>query len=198
MNMLTYLIFSLLFSFLLCKFDTYELSKKDLIFISFLNIVFSIIFYYKVFDILSILCLITIFSILNIVFMIDFRFKEIPNIYVVLITVFSFTFYMSNLGLYEVSYSTLIRDGLMYVIIFMGLMVVSGGALGAGDVKLAFPLGVLLTKTHYLDYIGYTFLFGAIVAIGLVITKKYNRKDKIAFGPFMILTFYYIFINIVL
>lgn len=78
--------------------------------------------------------------------------------------------------------------GLAYFIVMLILGLIARGALGFGDVKLAFFLGL------FVGYIGWehlvlaglgSFILGGIVALILVITKRASRKDAIPFGPFM-------------
>jgi leader peptidase (prepilin peptidase)/N-methyltransferase len=70
--------------------------------------------------------------------------------------------------------------------LILGLL--ARGALGFGDVKLAFLLGVF---TGYLGWgqvvlagLG-SFILGGLVALVLVVTRRASRKDAIPFGPFM-------------
>jgi leader peptidase (prepilin peptidase)/N-methyltransferase len=62
-------------------------------------------------------------------------------------------------------------------------------AIGRGDVKLAGVLGL------YLGWFGLStwfaglllgFVFGGVVSIGLLVTRKASRKQQIPFGPFML------------
>ncbi len=78
--------------------------------------------------------------------------------------------------------------GSAYFIGMFTLALLARGGLGFGDVKMAFLIGVF---TGYLGW-GYVvvaavgaFLIGGIVAIILLLTRLSNRKDAIAFGPFM-------------
>src|SRR5690606_11872627 len=63
------------------------------------------------------------------------------------------------------------------------------GGMGFGDVKLAGVLGM------YLGFLGWgpllvgafaAFLLGGLFALGLVVTRKANRKSGIPFGPWML------------
>lgn len=71
---------------------------------------------------------------------------------------------------------------------FVVLHLVSPRALGFGDVKLAFVLGL------YLGWLGWGelvlgfflgFLYGAIVGLVLLVTRVRGRKDPVPFGPFL-------------
>lgn len=61
-----------------------------------------------------------------------------------------------------------------------------GRGMGFGDVKLAFPLGLLLGWPQVLVWIFFSFLIGALVGIGLLISKRVKLKQAVPFGPFLI------------
>ena len=69
------------------------------------------------------------------------------------------------------------------------LMMIKANGMGYGDVKLAGVLGL------YLAWVGWGalatgaflgFAFGALVSVGLLLTRLATRKSKIPFGPFML------------
>ena len=62
-----------------------------------------------------------------------------------------------------------------------------GNGMGLGDVKYAIFMGLLLGPTKTIIAFYLAFVLGAVVAIGLVITRRAGRKSQIAFGPFLIL-----------
>ncbi|MGI9585007.1 MAG: prepilin peptidase, partial [Acidimicrobiia bacterium] len=81
-----------------------------------------------------------------------------------------------------------LAGGVVYFLVMFVLALVARGALGFGDVKLAFFLGVF---TGYLGW-GYAllagvgaFLLGGIISLLLLVTRIKGRKDAIPFGPFM-------------
>ncbi len=62
--------------------------------------------------------------------------------------------------------------------------------MGAGDAKLAVLIGLLLGFPGVLISLFLSFLIGAIIGIGLVISQKKGLKAQIPFGPFLILGIY--------
>ena len=79
--------------------------------------------------------------------------------------------------------------GIAYFSVMFVLGLVARGALGFGDVKLAFLLGVF---TGYLGWghllvagLG-SFILGGLVSVVLLISRRASRKDFIPFGPFMV------------
>lgn len=88
-------------------------------------------------------------------------------------------------------YESILRagaGGLAYFGVMLALGLIARGALGFGDVKMAFIIGVF---TGYLGWgnvivAGFgAFLLGGLVSLILVVTRLRNRKDMIPFGPFM-------------
>jgi leader peptidase (prepilin peptidase)/N-methyltransferase len=74
---------------------------------------------------------------------------------------------------------------IMLPILFLYL-VTRGRGMGFGDVKLAFGIGVLLGLQRGGLALYIAFLTGAVVGVGLLISGRTKMKNKIAFGPFLI------------
>ncbi|MEC5152205.1 prepilin peptidase [Cryobacterium sp. GrIS_2_6] len=89
-------------------------------------------------------------------------------------------------------YASLIRAGIGLAILWALYLVMAlayPGGMGFGDVKLAGVLGL------FLGYLGWgplvagafaAFLLGGVFAIGLLATRRANRKSGIPFGPWML------------
>jgi prepilin signal peptidase PulO-like enzyme (type II secretory pathway) len=78
--------------------------------------------------------------------------------------------------------------GLAYFAALFLLALIGRGALGFGDVKMSFIIGVF---TGYLSLgsviiagVG-AFIIAGIVSVVLLVTRRSGRKDSIPFGPFM-------------
>jgi leader peptidase (prepilin peptidase)/N-methyltransferase len=61
-----------------------------------------------------------------------------------------------------------------------------GRAMGGGDIKLAFAMGLMLGLQGTAVAMLVAFNVGAIVGIIMIVTKKKTRKDHIPFGPYLI------------
>ncbi|HCM36323.1 MAG TPA: prepilin peptidase [Candidatus Wildermuthbacteria bacterium] len=61
-----------------------------------------------------------------------------------------------------------------------------GRAMGFGDVKLAFFMGLFLGWPNILVALFAAFFAGAIIGIGLIAFQKKELKSEIPFGPFLI------------
>lgn len=79
----------------------------------------------------------------------------------------------------------IVCGGLLFVI---ALVVKS--ALGMGDVKMFFVLGLLYGLTDVYGILVFTVIAMGIVSIGLLITKKVNTKTMIPMAPFAVLGFF--------
>ena len=78
----------------------------------------------------------------------------------------------------------------LWVLFLVLALVLPGGGIGFGDVKLAGLLGMLLgwlSWAHVIIATMATFLIGGVVAIGLLATRRKGRRDEFAYGPSMLL-----------
>jgi leader peptidase (prepilin peptidase)/N-methyltransferase len=74
--------------------------------------------------------------------------------------------------------------------IYLILFILSRGALGMGDVKFAFPLGLTVgwyAPEFWLMAIFSSFLCAGVVALIGIAAKRITRNSPIAFGPYMFL-----------
>ncbi len=80
-----------------------------------------------------------------------------------------------------------ISDSLLGILVGGGvtLLLAILGPLGMGDVKLSAALGALLGYSFILYGLALGVLFGGIAAIVLLISQKLDRKDYMAYGPYL-------------
>ncbi|WP_144705008.1 prepilin peptidase [Fictibacillus phosphorivorans] len=75
------------------------------------------------------------------------------------------------------------------------LAVLSKGGIGGGDIKLMGALGLVLGFQGAYLTLMVASIVGVLIAIVGLVTKKYNRKTAIPFGPYLavgaLVTFYY-------
>ncbi|MDP3970363.1 MAG: prepilin peptidase [bacterium] len=70
--------------------------------------------------------------------------------------------------------------------IFFAQYVFSKGRwIGGGDIRLGLLMGAMLGFPNIIVALFLAYLFGAAIAVPLVITRKKNRKDKLPFGTFL-------------
>jgi leader peptidase (prepilin peptidase) / N-methyltransferase len=82
-----------------------------------------------------------------------------------------------------------IGGGLALAAAFVVFAVISRSAIGLGDAKLAVGLGTMLAWAGWPTLIAGVFagfLIGAIYGLGLLVTRRATRQQRIPFGPFMI------------
>lgn len=125
-----------------------------------------------------------ILAILEIIFIIDLEHQLIPDVFVfyglilstLVLTLFDISIFPAFLGGFCASSFLL----LIY-------LATSGRGMGLGDVKFAVLGGVLVGLKLTAIWLFVSFLTGALVGIILILVKKVGLKNKIAFGPFLIL-----------
>lgn len=71
---------------------------------------------------------------------------------------------------------------------FLILTLLTGGAIGGGDIKLVAALGFWVGTDRLLEIIFCGTIFGGIAALLMLLTKKMNRKSVFAYGPYFTLT----------
>jgi len=70
---------------------------------------------------------------------------------------------------------------------FLSIVLISRGKwMGLGDVKLAFLMGLFLGFPKILVALFLAFLIGAIIGIGLILTKRKTFGSEVPFGPFLV------------
>ena len=78
--------------------------------------------------------------------------------------------------------------GAIYFAVMFVLALIAAGALGFGDVKLAFVIGLFtgfLGWGHLVVASLGAFVLGGVIAVVLLVFRRASRKDAIPFGPFM-------------
>ncbi|MEV6106045.1 A24 family peptidase [Streptomyces sp. NPDC051940] len=71
---------------------------------------------------------------------------------------------------------------------YLLLWLINPGGLGFGDVKLAFPLGMALGWYSWGILVTGAFagfVLGALYGVGLIVSRRGNRRTALPFGPFM-------------
>lgn len=150
------------------------------------GIVFILLFKYNasVVD-LNFLLLTSCYLLLALIFVIDFEHQIIPDDFVF----FGIFAILLNLILfdsplfYSSMFSGLIASGFLLLVYLLTL----GRGMGLGDVKFAVFGGMLVGLSNLFIWMLLAFLTGAITGIILILIGNAKLKDKIAFGPFLII-----------
>lgn len=127
-----------------------------------------------------------LFSFSLVLSLIDIKHFLIPNSLVVVLLVAGIIYHV---WFREISIGLLLLGlavgfGFPYVI-----AVVSGGGMGGGDIKLCAAMGLWLGYPSIIYALFIGALLGSLVGITLIICRIKTRKDRIPFGPFLMLGF---------
>jgi len=133
-----------------------------------------------------------IVSSLIVIFFADLKYRIIPDQIQIVFFVFALLMRINGKITLQVSRFTLSE---FFGWLFAGLVVAlpilliywlsRGRAMGFGDVKLAFNMGILLGTKGGLIALYFAFVIGGAAGAVLLLLKKKKLKSKIAFGPFL-------------
>ncbi len=146
-------------------------------------------FYFLPYGWLQLFFLLIIVSFLVVIFMIDLRHLLIldsviyPLILITLIYSLIFNLYFDSLNSFLLS----LASGFFAALPFLLIVLVSRGKwMGAGDIKLAFFIGLFLGYPAILVALFLAFFIGAIIGLGLIIIGKKELGSEVPFAPFLI------------
>jgi leader peptidase (prepilin peptidase)/N-methyltransferase len=78
--------------------------------------------------------------------------------------------------------AALLAGGAFFALVYFS----KGRAMGGGDIKLAFALGLLLGLKGTVVALLIAFNAAAVVGVALIIARRRKRHDHIPFGPFLV------------
>jgi leader peptidase (prepilin peptidase)/N-methyltransferase len=131
-----------------------------------------------------------IFSLFIVIFVFDYKYCLIPDEATYSAIVLSslwiaFSYFSGAVSEMQVLSSFLAALG-SALFFFLLWFFSKGRAMGFGDVKLAFLLGLLMGFPKAIVGIFLSFLLGAIIGLILIGMRKKGMKSEIPFGPFLI------------
>ncbi len=121
---------------------------------------------------------------------IDVRHKRLPN--VLTLRSAALVILMLALAAFPDDWSLWMRAleaGAALFMLYLLMNLLTGGAMGMGDVKLALAIGLLAGYLGWLHLIFATliaFVTGGLLSAVLLLTKRAGRRSTIPFGPFML------------
>lgn len=121
------------------------------------------------------------------IFFIDIDFKIIPdklNLYLF------FLFLVHSILFKPVTFWLLggiIGFGFPYLITWVFYKLKNKIGLGGGDIKLFGALGIMLGPVGILSNIFLSSMLGSVVGVVLILSKKFDPKNALAFGPYIII-----------
>lgn len=129
-----------------------------------------------------------VISSMIVVFLSDIKYGIIPDKIIVPAAVISLIYliiyFPSNV---VVNLLAAVGSLLFFLFIFLGTR---GKAMGFGDVKFAFLLGLILGPLNTIIALYVAFLTGAAAGLILILWKKKRLKTAVPFGPFLVLGFF--------
>jgi prepilin signal peptidase PulO-like enzyme (type II secretory pathway) len=173
-----------------CRYCQKEISFQYPVVELAAGILFVLIFFNFGISLLSVFYFFLIFSLLFI-FLFDLKFSIIPDkiifssIFVILIFYLVFFFkdtYFSAGVLPNFFLAAVLASLFFFTIYFFS----KGKAMGFGDVKLGFLLGLIFGFPKIILVLWLAFIIGGPFAIFLIFLKKKTLKSEISLGPFLI------------
>lgn len=141
--------------------------------------------YLNGFPLISFFPLAAIFFSLTGVFLADSIYGIIPDEFVVCIIIASV---ILQVALHESLIPYVLSATGTFAFFFLPYLITKGKAMGFGDIKLAFSLGIFLGFPNIIVGTYISFLTGALISLILImLRKKKLRGDTIPFGPFMVI-----------
>ena len=125
-------------------------------------------------------------------FVIDYKLQIIPNRLNLTIfeigLIFAFLYGLSNVAItLNMLLGMLAGAGIFLLMTVVGGLFYGKEAMGFGDVKLMGALGLYFGLSNIVVITLISFLIGAILSIGLLITKIKKTDEYIPFGPFIVI-----------
>ncbi|MEA2056605.1 MAG: prepilin peptidase [Patescibacteria group bacterium] len=190
-----------LLSFILLKGRCRRCQERIALFhplIEFLTgLIFASVAYWQIcinFNVFSFLFWLFVIAVTWLIFLFDWFYLIIPDELVIVLAICGLTKNLITYSFGQLSpfqlYSTfavaLITTGLFWFLRW----VTKKKGMGLGDVKLVGPLVLLMGFPESLVGVVLAFMIGAFFGIILVVLKQKKIKQKIAFGPFLIIGFW--------
>lgn len=162
--------------------------RVDLLFSIIFLILFNLLVYFNSFSVTTLLYFITIFA-LSLAFSIDFKYQLIPDevdIVIGICGIINLVLNMSNWWNYLLG--AVIGGAIFYFLNLIALLILKKEGMGLGDVKLMAALGFLFGVKNILVITLVSFFIGAIIGIIVMIIKRKEKEEYIAFGPFIVIS----------
>lgn len=169
-----------------CRYCKSKISSRYLI-IEITNSLLYLVLFIKFKFTLEFFSYCFLISLLLVVFVIDLRYKIIPN----KINLFGFSIILTIKvleSLYYLSFAPLL-DSILGLLIgaipILLVILITNGGMGAGDMKLMAVIGMWfgLKFTYLVLVIG--ILAASIMAVILLVTKQSTKKSELPFAPFL-------------
>jgi prepilin signal peptidase PulO-like enzyme (type II secretory pathway) len=123
----------------------------------------------------------------------DAKHMELPEIFMLPAIALGVVYF--GLNIIWQGYTAMIPQSIaiaVFVLAYVALWYFSKGQwLGAGDIRLAAIMALVLTPKQLLVGVFAAYLIGSIYGVFIIIKSKKKRGVKVPFGPFLIIGFYF-------
>lgn len=129
-------------------------------------------------------------NLLLIISMIDIKHKIIPDILIIIGIIFGviFNLFGSIKNITDSFFAIFIGSGILVVINLISKLLLKKEAFGGGDIKLLAMLGLYSDTKTILLILLFSIYFAGLISFFLVLFRFKNKKDYIAFAPFISLS----------
>ncbi|MBE6062358.1 MAG: prepilin peptidase [Clostridium butyricum] len=166
-----------------CRYCENRISIRYPILELFNAILYLLIYYKFGIDILTLkYCMLV--SLLIVISIIDYNTQNVYSITILVGVVISSLFILIQYILYDQSSFNFILGGIIGALI-IGLVVFATKGMGEGDIEIAGICGLFIGYKIIFLSLFIAIIVGGIFAIGILLLKVKEAKDKIAFGPFI-------------
>lgn len=118
---------------------------------------------------------------------VDFKTNIIPNKFMLSALIIRCLFYLVEFIIIPDEVAMILKESIIGSIIiavfFLLISLIFKNSIGMGDIKLFAIMGLYQGLWGVLNSVFYSLIVSFVVSVTLLITKKKNRKDTIAFGP---------------
>lgn len=161
--------------------------RIDLLFSIVFLIIFNLLLYFNGFSVTVVLYFLTVFA-LSLAFSIDFKYQLIPDEVDILIGICGIINLVLNISnWWDYLIGAAIGGAIFYSLNLIALLILKKEGMGLGDVKLMAALGFLFGIKNILVITLVSFFIGAIIGIIVMIIKRKEKEEYIAFGPFIVI-----------
>lgn len=153
----------------------------------------SLFVFQQGYSVLSALSVLIVVAGLSSAMIVDIMDKRIPNYIIFTMAILQTLITVAKLILYtekwiEILASSIINPVIMFIVLLI-LSRISKDGIGMGDVKLLTVLSFICGVYVVINVLVFALFICVVVAMILVLAKKKNSRDKIAFGPFVYIGF---------
>lgn len=122
-------------------------------------------------------------SALLVIFVYDLRFMYILDRFTIPTMMFAFGMnaWIGTVSIFSMLLGAMILGGFFFTQYFFS----KGTWVGGGDIRMGILIGIMLGWKFGLVALFLAYAFGAVVGVGLLVSKKINRKTPIPFGTFL-------------